>query len=98
MTTPEEAKTLFSDLAATYTVIVGQPTDDDVKQLRESITNLLQSIDIPGGTCSLSGLIDTDATYVASHGAPFDPMTVPLAAYDPARERSWAIHAADSRA
>ena len=84
MTTPEEAKTLFSDLAATYTVIVGQPTDDDVKQLRESITNLLQSIDIPGGTCSLSGLIDTDATYVANHGAPFDPMTVPLAAYDPA--------------
>ena len=84
MTMPEEAKILFSDLAATYTVIVGQPTNDDMKQLRESITNLLQSIDIPGGTCSLSGLIDTDATYVASHGAPFDPMTAPLAAYDPA--------------
>eukprot|EP00804_Cyclotella_cryptica_P028661 CCRYP_008183-RA/>CCRYP_008183-RA protein AED:0.20 eAED:0.05 QI:0/0/0/0.66/1/1/6/0/1274 len=78
MTTPEEAKTLFNDLAATYTIIVGQPTDDDVKHLRESITNLLQSIDVPGGTCSLSGLIDTEATYIASHGAPFDPMTVPL--------------------
>jgi hypothetical protein len=84
MTTPEEAKTLFSDLAATYTAIIGQPTDDDVKQLRECITNLLQSIDVPGGTCSLSGLIDTEATYIANHGAPFDPMTVPLAAYDPA--------------
>ena len=42
MTTPEEVKTLFSDLADTYTVIVGQPTDDDVKRLRETITNLLQ--------------------------------------------------------
>eukprot|EP00804_Cyclotella_cryptica_P009907 CCRYP_014168-RA/>CCRYP_014168-RA protein AED:0.66 eAED:1.00 QI:0/-1/0/1/-1/1/1/0/97 len=83
MTTPEEAKTLFNDLAATYTVIISQPTDNDVKHLRESITNLLQSIDVPGSTCRLSGLIDTEATYIASHGAPFDPMPVPLAAYDP---------------
>ena len=84
MTTPEEVKTLFSDLADTYTVIVGQPTDDDVKRLRETITNLLQSIDVPGGVCNLSGLIDTDATYNAIHGHPFDPMLLPLAAYDPA--------------
>jgi hypothetical protein len=84
MTTPEEAKTLFGDLAATFPAIAGQPTDDDVKALREAITNLLQSIDVPGGTCSLSGLIDAETTYVASHGAPFDPMLVPLDAYDPA--------------
>ena len=83
MTTPEEAKSLFSDLAATYTVIVGQPSDDDVKLLRESITNLLQSIDVPGGTCSLSGLIDADADYIQQYGAAFDPMLVALEAYDP---------------
>eukprot|EP00804_Cyclotella_cryptica_P017724 CCRYP_001164-RA/>CCRYP_001164-RA protein AED:0.37 eAED:0.27 QI:0/0/0/1/0.33/0.25/4/0/1265 len=75
---------LFSNLAATYTAIIGQPTDDDEKQLRESITNLLQSINVPSGTCSLSGLIDTEATYIANHGTLFDPMTVPLAAYNPA--------------
>ena len=84
MTTPEEAKTLFSDLAGTHPTIVGQPTDDDVKSLREAFTNLLQSIDVPGGTCSLSGLIDTDAVYSLNHGTVFDAMIIPLVAYDPA--------------
>jgi hypothetical protein len=64
-------KDLFGQLTSSYPVILGQPSDDDVKQLRESLTNLLQSIDIAGGTNSLSGLINNDADYQATYGHPF---------------------------
>eukprot|EP00804_Cyclotella_cryptica_P000193 CCRYP_016175-RA/>CCRYP_016175-RA protein AED:0.26 eAED:0.26 QI:0/0/0/0.6/0.75/0.8/5/0/1027 len=46
-----------------YPSIIGQPSDDDVKHLCEMLTNLLQSIDLPGGTDSLSGLIDDPIDY-----------------------------------
>jgi hypothetical protein len=56
MATPDEVKDLFGQLTTSYPTILGQPSNDDVKQLRESLGDLLQSIDIAGGTDSLPGL------------------------------------------
>jgi hypothetical protein len=74
------AKDLFGQLTTTFPPILGQPTNDDVKQLRKSLMNLLQSIDIAGGTDSLSGLINEATDYLAVYGHPFDPLLLPIAA------------------
>jgi hypothetical protein len=63
-------------------------TLEDVKDLfgqltTTSLTNLLQSIDIAGGTDSLSGLIVDGADYQTVYGHPFDPLLLLMAAYDP---------------
>jgi hypothetical protein len=83
MSTPDDVKDLFGQLTTSYPTILGQPTDDDVKLLRETLTNLLQSIDIAGGTDSLSGLIDDDADYQAIYGHPFDMLLLAMPPYDP---------------
>jgi hypothetical protein len=83
MSTPDHVKDLFGQLTAISPTILGQPTDYDVKRLRETLTNLLQSIDVSGGTDSLSGLIDDAADYVATYGHPFDSLLLPMAAYAP---------------
>jgi hypothetical protein len=74
MSTPDYVKDLFGQLTTSYPTILGQTTDLDVKQLRESLMDLLQSIDITGGTDSLSGLIDDDANYQATCGHPFNAL------------------------
>ena len=79
MSTPDDVKDLFGQLTTSFPPILGQPTDDDVKRLRKSLTNLLQSIDITGGTNSLSGLIDNATDYLAVYGHPFDPLLLPMA-------------------
>jgi hypothetical protein len=76
MSTPDDVKDLFGQITPTFPTILGQPSNDDVKRLRETLTNLLQSIDIAGGTESLSGLIDDAADYQAI-------LHLPMAAYDP---------------
>ncbi len=78
MSTPDDVKDLFGQLTRSYPVTLGQPSDDDVKRLRESLTNLLQSIDIAGGTDSLSRLIDNDADYQATYGHPFDMLLLAM--------------------
>jgi hypothetical protein len=84
MSTPDDVKDLFGQITTTFPTILGQPSDNDVKRLRETLTNLLQSIDIAGGTDSLSGLIDDAAAdYQAIYGHPFDELHLPMAAYDP---------------
>jgi hypothetical protein len=85
MMTPEEAKLklIIADAAAEFPAIVGAPTNDDLKRILEFITNLLQSIDIPGGCDNLSGLIDTPSDYLAAYLHSFDHLKKPLVAYDP---------------
>jgi hypothetical protein len=83
MSTPEDVKDLFGQLTTTFPTILGQQTDDDVKRLREMLTNLLQSIDISGGTDSLSGLINDVANYHSIYDHSFDTLLFPMAAYDP---------------
>jgi hypothetical protein len=83
MSTPDDVKDLFGQITTTFPTILGQPSDDDVKRLRETLTNLLQSIDIARGTDSLSGLIDDAADYQAIYGHPFDELHLQMAAYDP---------------
>jgi len=84
MSTPDDVKDLFGQITTSFPTILGQPTDDDVKRLRETLTDLLQSIDIAGGADSLSGLIDAAADYQAIYGHPFDALLLPMAPYDPA--------------
>jgi hypothetical protein len=109
MSTPDDVKDLFGQLTASFPTILGQPSDDDIKRLRETLTNLLQSIDVSGGTDSLSGLIDDVADYVATYGHPFDALLLPMAAYDPSiasdatdavrvkAEREWSAKAERQR-
>jgi hypothetical protein len=67
MMTPEDAKLMIADAAATFPVIVGAPTDDDLKNIREFLTNVLQSIDVAGGDDSLSGLVNDSAAYATAY-------------------------------
>jgi hypothetical protein len=109
MSTPDDVKDLFGQLTTSYPTILGQPTDDDVKQLRESLTDLLQSTDIAGGTNSLSGLINNDADYQATYGHPFDALLLTMPPYDPSiasdasgavcvkAEREWSARADHQR-
>jgi hypothetical protein len=83
VTTPEEAKLIVVDAANEFPAIIGAPTDDDLKQIREFLANLLQSIDIPGGRNNLSGLIDAPSNYLATYGHAFDHLETPLIVYDP---------------
>ena len=83
MTTPEDAKLLIADAAATFPAIVGAPTDNDLKNIREFLTNLLQSIDIAGGNDSLSGLVDNPAAYAMAYGHTVDRLEAVLTPYDP---------------
>jgi hypothetical protein len=100
MTTPEDAKSLVVDATATFPAIAGAPTDDDVKRIREFLTNLLQSIDIAGGNDSLSGLIDEPMAYHREFGHNFDRLETSLVAYDPsiAADASNAIRVRAERA
>ena len=103
MTTPKDAKLLIADAAATFPAIVSAPTDDDLKNIREFLTNLLQSIDVGGGDDSLSGLVNDPAAYAAAYGHAFDRLEAALAPYDPSiasdasnavrikKERAWTV-------
>ena len=82
MTSPEDAKTLFVNATADFPTITGSPTDDDFRNITEVLTNLLQSINIPGDFDSLLGLLDDDAQYTSKFGHSFDRLAVPLPAYN----------------
>jgi hypothetical protein len=83
MTTPEEEKLIIADAASEFPAIIGAPTNDDLKRIREFLANLLQSIDIPGGRNNLSGLIDAPSNYLVAYSHAFDRLEMPLIAYDP---------------
>ena len=82
MTSPEDAKNLFADATSDFLTITGSPTDGDVKNITEVLTNLLQSIDAPGGQYSLLGLLDNGAQYTSKYGHSFDRLDVSLPAYN----------------
>ena len=82
MTTPEEAKTLFPDITVDFPVITGSPTDNIVKKICKVLTYLLQSIDVPGGAGSLSGLLGDDADCHSKWQHSFDCLDVALPAYN----------------
>ena len=84
MTTPKDAKYLFTEAQSAFTPVVGAPNDDDVKRLNKAFINVLQSIDVPGGVVDLSHILITDEEHKAKHdvGLTFKHMEVPLPAYD----------------
>lgn len=70
--TPEEITALFATAAATFQSVDGQPSDDDITNLRETLYPLL--LDIPydeGGTHNLIGILEPPTAYAARWGAVF---------------------------
>ena len=69
------------------------------RNITEVLTNILQSIDIPGGSNSLSGLLDDDVQYKSEYGHSFDRLAVPLPANDKiiAADESNAVRVKDKR-
>jgi len=70
--TPEEITTLFATAATSFQPIQGQPADDDLTALRDTLYPLL--LDIPydtNGDHNLIGLIEPTAAYTTTWGAPF---------------------------
>ena len=84
MTTPKDAKYLFTEAQAAFAPVVGAPNDNDVKHLNEAFVNALQSIDVPGGAVDLSDILISDEDHKAKHGGnkTFERMEVTLQAYD----------------
>lgn len=81
--TPEEITALFADVATKFTPIAGNPTDDDLTELRDVLYPIL--LDIPydeDGNHNLIGLIEPTVSYTSTWGAAFPIPTRP-AAYDP---------------
>jgi hypothetical protein len=77
---PDAIYTLFTDAAARFTPITGNPTDDDLTAIREVLTPLLLSIPYDeAGTHNLVGIIEHPATYLATWLALF-----PVPAHHPA--------------
>ena len=72
MSTTKEVASLFKEGADKLPPITGKPTNNDLKRMRELLSNLLQAVEVPGGTDS-EGLITTKADYKAAHaGVNFD--------------------------
>ena len=84
MTTPKDAKDLFTEAQAAFTPVFGAPNDNNIKRLNKAFINALQSINVPGGAVTLSDILLTDEEHKAKHGGnkTFERMEVPLQAYD----------------
>lgn len=99
--TPEEIMSAFANAATTFQPIVGQPTDDDLTALRDTLYPLLLQIPYDeAGTHNLIGLLEPDASYTTTWHAAFPiparPPTYPAiadAATPVVRARSEAEHA-----
>ena len=80
---PEEIVVKLTDALEQFKPIYGQPSDTDVKQIREVVAPLLLQIryDETGGTHNLIGLIWLVAAYTTRYGAKFAEPTC-IGAYD----------------
>ena len=84
MSTIEDVTALFKDRVDEMPPISGKLTYGDLKLLRELLRNLLQDVELPGGT-NPGDLLITKAYYKAAHsGSTFNRLDTPLEAYDPA--------------
>jgi hypothetical protein len=99
--TPEEITSLFATAAAAFQPIVGQPNDDDLTLLRDTLYPLLLQIPYDeAGTHNLIGILEPTTTYTVTWHAAF-PMPVrpptypaiPDAATAVVRAREEANHA-----
>ena len=69
---PEEIMAIFSPVAATFSPIKVQPTDDDLTALCEVLHPLLLGIPYnEDGTHNLSSLVEPPAAYAATWGTLF---------------------------
>ena len=81
--TPEEIVTKFAHALDNFEPIMGQPSDTNMKRLREAVAPLLLQIpyDETGAVHNLIGLIWPKATYVARYSKAF-PEPKRVGAYD----------------
>jgi hypothetical protein len=103
---PEEITALFVEAATRFTPITGNPSDDDLTDMREVLTPLLLAIPYDeDGDHNLIGLIEPTTAYTATWHAAF-PLPARPPSYDPAiaadatpvvRARREAAHAVKIR-
>jgi hypothetical protein len=69
---PKEITALFATAATSFQPIAGQPSDDDITNLRETLYPLLLNIPYDKeGTHNLIGLLEPPTTYAARWGTAF---------------------------
>ena len=79
---PNAIYTLFTDAAARFTPITGNPTEDDLTDICKILTPLLLSIPYDeAGTHNLVGIIEHPAIYLATWLTPF-PVPARPTSYD----------------
>ena len=82
--TPKEIVVKFAHSLDQFKPIAGQPSDSDLKRIREVVTPLLLQIpyDKMGAVHNLISIIRPEAEYIARYGAAF-PEPAIIEAYDP---------------
>ena len=81
---PEEITALFVEAATRFTPITGNPSDDDLTDMREVLTPLLLAIPYDeDGDHNLIGLIEPMTAYTATWHTAF-PLPARPPSYDPA--------------
>ena len=93
MTSPADIATKFDTAIAAFTPIVGNPTDDDLRNVRQVLLQLCLSINLAGSTAGkVTGLILVDGVYRTQQGvtASFVEDQNPLDEYDPSINESTA--------
>mmetsp|Transcript_27655 Transcript_27655/g.81302 ORF Transcript_27655/g.81302 Transcript_27655/m.81302 type:complete len:94 (+) Transcript_27655:613-894(+) len=83
MSTAEEILDAFRDAPESFDPIIGQPADNELVRLRRFITNILQGFRFGSTRASMSGLVDSDASYKCRFNHAFDRLSTDLEVYDP---------------
>ena len=69
MTSPADIATKFDAAIAAFTPIVGNPTDDDLRNVRQVLLQICLSINLAGSTAGkVTGLILGDNVYLTQQG------------------------------
>ena len=95
MTSPADIASKFDAAIAAFTPIVGNPTDDDLRNVQQVLLQICLSINLSGSTAGkVTGLILGDIVYLTQQGVTqsFVEDQNPLDKYDPSIDEhtaSW---------
>ena len=91
MTSPADIASKFDAAIAAFTPIVGNPTDDDLRNVRQVLLQICLLINLSGSTAvKVTGLILGDIVYLTQQGVTklFVEDQSPLDKYDPSLDKN----------
>ena len=94
MTSPADIASKFDAAIAAFTPIVGNPTDDDLRNVRQVLLQICLYINLSGSTAGkVTGLILGDIVYLTQQGVTqsFVEDQNPLDEYDPSIDENTAV-------